>query len=944
MNPKLLPMNLEQLLAELSQRGVKLWLDGDRLGIRAPKGVLTPELKEALSQNKADILAFLQKANTAANTQLPPLVALPREGTLPLSLAQERLWSLEQLTPGTAVYNLCVGLRLTGAIDRSVLARSLAEIVRRQEVLRTRFVEVEGQPRVAISPQIDFTLRVADLRDTPASQRQERAQNLADEMAQQPFDLTQDILWRVKLIQWADDEGVLVLTIHHIISDGWSFGVFLRELSALYKAFAGNQPSPLPELSIQYADFAHWQNQGLTGETIAPQLDYWKQQLSGEVSPLQLPTPRSQPGTVTYRGKTQSCRLSAELTQALKTLSQSQGVTLFVTLLAAYQTLLHRYTGQEEILLCSPVAGRTRSETEGLVGYFNSIVVLRADVSANPRFVDLLDRLRRVANDAFEHPDVPLQQIAQLPNLARTPLSRGMFALQNAPSDSLVLPDITVTDWEVHTGTANFDLSLSMEEKGNTLTGVFFYKTDWFEPETIAELLENYQRVLASVVANPEQQLSEIALEIKAIAPSQEPSESKPAYIAPRDRIETQLAKIWETLLNLKPIGVRDNFFALGGHSLLAVQLFAQIEKTYGKNLPLATLVSAPTIEQLAKVLSQEGESTTWSSLVPIQPLGSKPPLFCIHAVGGNVLTYVDLSRHLGTEQPVYGLQARGIDGKGEFHHSIQEMASHYIQEILSFYPDGPYLLAGLSGGGVIAYEIAQQLTAKGLPVNFVGLFDTYNPKYQKVRQKADALYRQAHAEDVGILLNRLKWVRTLNQSWQRIARLARYFFNLNLEQKKFFVLDKRESFKRKINETLEAVAYKFDRRPGRPLPYRLREEAIAFNLRAAVTAYPPQPYPGKVTLFRADASIYHALDGSGDSDELGWDEFAGGGLEVYKVPGNHSSLITEPNVRVLAAELQPCLERAVSAVEPNPFGDDGDRLSGEASDGDRIRATCLSS
>ncbi len=927
-------MNLDRLLDNLSQLGVKLWLDGDRLGIRAPKGVLTPELKEALTQNKENILAFLQKANAAANAQLPPLAALPRHGALPVSLAQERLWSLEQLTPGTAVYNLSVALHLTGILDRSALTRSLAEIVQRQEVLRTRFEDADGQPMAVISSETDFTLPIADLRDIPASQREAQAQQLATEVAQQPFDLTQDVLWRVQLIQLADEDHVFVLTLHHIISDGWSFGVFLRELSALYNAFSQHQPSPLPQLPVQYADFAHWQRQWLESDAIAPQLDYWKQQLSSDLPPLQLPEKPSQSGAVSYRGDRQSFVLSEELTQALKSLSQQYGATLFITLLAAFKTILYRYTGQDDLLLCSPIAGRTRSETEALIGYFNNVLPLRTDLSGNPSFVALIDRVHRVANEAFDRPDVPLQQIAELPNLARTPLSRGMFALQNSPSDSLILSGITVTDLDIHNGTANFDLSLSMEEKGKMLAGVLFYKTDRFEDATIAELLANFQALLASIVANPQQQLSAITLAIQPVDRTTDAIESKPTYVAPRNFQEAQLVKIWETVLNLQPIGIHDNFFALGGHSLLAVQLFAQIEKHYDLNLPLATLVQAPTVEQLAKLLSQDGESTTWSSLVPIQPHGSKPPLFCIHAVGGNVLTYVDLSRHLGTDRPVYGLQARGIDGKGEFHQSIAEMAAHYIQEICSFYPQGPYLLAGLSGGGVIAFEIAQQLVAQGHQVNMVALFDTYNPNYQKIRQRLNAQYRQANIGQIENRLSRLKWVKKLRGSWHRISHLLSYFMKLSLREKQLFLLEKRKSFKKILNDTIELISYKLDRRSGRPLPYRLRERAITENLRTAVLAYAPQVYPGKITLFRASASIYRAVDGSPDSDELGWDEFAGGGLEVYQVPGDHSTSIAEPHVRVLAAKLKPCLDRAV--------WEDRDRAVHLNGVSDRLRENCL--
>jgi thioesterase domain-containing protein/acyl carrier protein len=914
-------MTLDELFAELSQRGVKLWVDGERLGIRAPKGVLTTELRDSLAERKAEILAFLQQANAATNTQLPPLLPVTRDGNLPLSLAQERLWFLEQLTPGTSVYNLVLAFRLTGSLNQTAMEQSLREIVRRQEILRTSFPAVDGQPIPIISPESSLRLPVIDLRELPTSERDAQAQRLANEEARQPFDLAQEPLWRVKLLCLAEEEHLFVLTLHHIISDGWSFSVFLRELTELYKAFAAGEPSPLPELPIQYADFASWQRQWLQGERLESQLNYWKQQLSGNVPPLQLPTARPYSTAQTYQGARQSLVLPKNLTDELKSLSQREGVTLFITLMAGFQTLLHRYTGQEDIILCSPVVGRNQSETEGLIGYFNNILVMRTDLSGNPSFRELLSRVRRVATEAYEHQDVPLQQIAELPNLIRTPLSRGMFALQNAPSDALKLPGIMVTPFDVHNGTANFDLSLSMEETGETVTGVLNYKSDLFNVATITEMLENFQFLLETIITNPEQQLSSLPLLTKT-EPHQScdnndnaaslQKASPETFIAPRNQLERQLTKIWENVLEIQPIGVRDNFFDLGGHSMLAVRLFAQIEKIHGKNLPLATLFQASTVEQLANLLRQDEASISWSSLVPIQPDGSKPPLFCIHAVGGNVLTYVALSHHLGSDQPVYGLQAQGIDGKGAFHTSIEEMATHYVKEIRTFQPTGPYMLAGLSGGGVIAFEMAQQLVAQGQKVAVLAFFDTLSPKYIKDTGKAEKEYRKKHGQATGSIFRKNKWLRKRRGQWRRALRGLSHFLHLEPKDKLPYLVNRAKKFKQNAKYSIELMTYKLNPRPGQPLPYRLRESAITQALKNAVRNYVEQVYPGKVTLFRATELRYRA-SGELDNDELGWDEFAGGGLEIHKVPGNHSNIVAEPNVQVLAPILKDCIDRALA-------------------------------
>ena len=327
---------------------------------------------------------------------VPPLLPVERFGEMLVSFAQARLWFLEQLEPGSSAYNIPAAVRLTGSLDVAVLEQNLNEIVQRHEVLRTTFGMVSGEPRQVIAPALALTLRWVDLRDLPEAQQEIQVDRLATEEAQQPFDLAKGPLLRATLLHLGEAEHVLLLTMHHIVSDGWSMGVLIRELAALYQAFSTGKPSPLPQLPIQYADFAHWQRQWLQGEVLAAQLSYWQQQLTGAPALLELPTDRPRSAIQTFRGATQFLALPEPLTQKLKTLSQRSGVTLFMTLLAAFQTLLYRYTGQEDICIGSPIANRNRSETEELIGFFVNTLVLRTDMSENPSFQELLGRVREV--------------------------------------------------------------------------------------------------------------------------------------------------------------------------------------------------------------------------------------------------------------------------------------------------------------------------------------------------------------------------------------------------------------------------------------------------------------------------------------------------------------------------------------------------------------------
>ena len=445
----------------------------------------------------------------------------------PTSFAQQRLWFLDQLAPGTCLYNVPIILRLIGVIDDAALTKSFNEIVRRHEALRTTFAWIDGQPMQVISPRLDVSLPFIDLQFLPSIEQTAALQRLLNEVMQRSFDLLQGPLLQLMLIQLNKTEYVLLLSIHHIVFDEWSSGVFIQELGALYTAFKQDQPSPLSDLPIQYADFAHWQREWLQGDILETQLAYWRQQLN-QVSILDLPTDRPRPSVQSYRGTPQQLEIPQALIEALESLSQQAGVTLFMTLLAAFQTLLHRYTGQDDIAVGSPIANRNRSELEGLIGFFVNSLVLRTDLSGDPTFRDLLERVRSVALEAYAHQDVPFEKLVEElhpeRHLSRNPLFQVVFALQNAPMKQLELPGLTLRSSNFETKTTRFDLELYLWECSDDfrslwgdgwnhatgLRGVMVYDTDLFDQTTILRLLESFQTLLEGIAANPDQRLSEL--------------------------------------------------------------------------------------------------------------------------------------------------------------------------------------------------------------------------------------------------------------------------------------------------------------------------------------------------------------------------------------------------------------------------------------------------
>jgi amino acid adenylation domain-containing protein len=456
-------------------------------------------------------------ASEGPEPQALPLEPVTRDGPLPLSFAQQRLWFMDQLVPDSPLYNIPSVLHIEGCLDIAVLQRCLDEIVRRHEALRTTFTTVEGQPRQVIGPPRPVELAVVDFRSLPPVERLAQARRLMDEQGRRPFDLGQGPLLRATLVQLEDRVYHLLLTIHHIASDGWSSGVILDELGTLYEAFAAGQPSPLPELAIQYADVACWQRQTLQGEVLEKLLAYWRAQFRGNLPVLALPTDRPRPAAQAYRGAKLAHALPAILVEALERLGRRENASLFMVLLAAFQTLLYRYSGQTDIVVGTPIANRTRPKVEGLVGFFVNTLPLRLDLAGNPTFREFVGRVRQVALGAYVHQDLPFERLVKAldldRNLSHNPLFQVAFALQNMPTHVVQLPGLCIrfAD-ELNTGTAKFDLTLFVETLDQGPAVMAEYNTDLFEMATVERLVGHFCRLLESVVADPEQRILDLPL------------------------------------------------------------------------------------------------------------------------------------------------------------------------------------------------------------------------------------------------------------------------------------------------------------------------------------------------------------------------------------------------------------------------------------------------
>jgi amino acid adenylation domain-containing protein len=468
-----------------------------------------------LQAAKQAMLAQRLQAMRAGNQSEPRIPRISRENPAALSFAQERLWFLDQIQRGNPAYNLFDGWRLKGPINTEALEQAFNEVIRRHEVLRTSFSETQGQPVPVFASEAQLRIQQIDMRDVGAPERDAAVQTLIAEEARKPFDLNRGALLRATLYRTGEDDHVLLITMHHVISDAWSLGVLYNEVNHAYAALAGGRDIRLPELAVQYADFSAWQRQLLAGNALANDINFWKGHLAG-ASPLDLPLDRPRPAQQTFLGALETLSLPEELARELKALSRREGVTLFMTLLAAFKTLLHRYTQQTDLTVGTPVSGRTQCETENLIGFFVNTLVLRTDAAGDPTFRELLQRVRQVVLDGDAHKQVPFEKLVMELQPERksgaSPLFQAMFILQGQPSHPLQLPGVTTQQMQVDNGTAKFDLSLVIFEEQDGFTAAFEYNRDLFELATVRRMLGHYVTLLQEIAKQPETRLSRLRM------------------------------------------------------------------------------------------------------------------------------------------------------------------------------------------------------------------------------------------------------------------------------------------------------------------------------------------------------------------------------------------------------------------------------------------------
>src|SRR5579863_3842548 len=474
-----------------------------------------PDISELSESRRALIEKYRRGLDRQPSQEASAIHRRAVGDTAPLSSGQQQLWLLNELLPHTPIYTECVTIHLPGTLDVPALARSFNELLRRHQAWRTSFPLVDGLPVQKIHPALTFSLPVVDLRHLPEAERASEAQRIMTGDAQQPFDLANGPLVRPTLFRLGEMDHRLYLTLHHIIFDGFSlYQILLPELRGLYEAFLAGQPSPLPELPVQYADFAIWQREWLQEKPITEQLEYWKRQLSGFPATLELPADHSRPPVSTYRGLMQPFALSKELTDKLKELARRENVTLYMMLVAAFQTLLFRYTQQDDILLGTAISDRKQPEVQQLMGFFLNTLILRTDLSGNPTFLELLKRVREVVLEAHAHQDVPFEYLVKAlqpeRNPSQNPIFQAMLSLE--PPITIHPSGWTLTQMDVETNTTKFDLAIELDDRPEGMIGRFEYSTDLFDGPTIARMAGHWQRLLESIVARPEERIAALQM------------------------------------------------------------------------------------------------------------------------------------------------------------------------------------------------------------------------------------------------------------------------------------------------------------------------------------------------------------------------------------------------------------------------------------------------
>jgi thioesterase domain-containing protein/acyl carrier protein len=877
----------------------------------------------------------------AQQRQIPPIQHHSSGTSNRLSPAQERLWLLEQSEGGAPYYNVNLAWQISGDLDVSTLESSLDYLCQRHQILRTTFPSTPQGPVQSIN-NWRFHLPVMELRAGSGE-----LTGRANEFIRREFDLADGPLFRAALLRESRLCSTLVVVVHQIIFDGASMRVFSQELHDCYRAFSQNKKPELPALPVTYLEFAAWQHECIA--LSKGDQEFWRTQFERSYKPLKLPADRPRQNVGITPGALASFWLPEGLIAPLRLIGAEHGVSAFAAFLAVFQSFLGRLTGQDDVLSLVSIAARNQADLRNLVGLVANVLPMRLDLSGRPSLRTTLQRSGHVVSSALCHQMFPLSSILEmLPSSGAdedAPMLQTFVIYNNGSLPVLQFEKVAFSPLlEFDNGTSRFDLVVDASDSPQGIIGTLKYRTDLFEPQRIRALLDDWKEFIRQATEHPDRELAAIsptgtynvaqpetyvhstlrrASKTPEVDPnplnaspshrtpglglqpdypraplySCAPSSRSPGTIQktpPRTELERALAKIWQEIFGISSVGVHDNFFGLGGHSLVAVRIIAAIEKATGWKLRLCKIFQEPTIARLASAIESEGAAAS-SSIVEIQPEGSRPPLFLVHGVGGGMFWgYSNLARELGSDQPVYAFKSRGMDGLEEFR-SIEEMAAHYVADLRKFQPSGPYCLGGYCFGGNVAYEMARQLRQQDQEIAVLFLMNCWpnNSSYTRLRF-TPFFFAKAF--------------------WNFCIRLA-YQIRSNAGQPRDFFKWRAAWLRKRMKsffapQTAKGLAVEdivdLSSRPE-------HERKLWRTHVEAWLEYQPLPYDGEVVLFRTRG---HPLVCSYDK-RMGWSGYAKGGVLVRVCPGDHESILEEQNVAATAAKLKKILNGLNRAPPP---------------------------
>ncbi len=810
----------------------------------------------------------------------------------PASLQQQRFWLLDRLFPGNPAYNIAVRWKLSGKLNPAILESAINEVLRRHEVLRTRFELQDERPVQIVEKHLSINLPVFDLRRFSGPERQAEEERLTVAEARRSFDLTTLPLIRASLLRLGEEDYTLLMTMHHIVSDGWSIGVIVDEFAANYQALAsGTQPALAP-LPLSYSDYVAKQNESLDSEEDQQAIEYWTRKLEN-LPRCDVRTDHARPPIQTSNGHIVSVLLSRELTNRLAALSSQRGATLFMTAYAALCAALQLWTSSSDIVMGTSVTGRNTFESEPLIGVFTNVLVLRTDLSGDPGFNDLLKRARQTIIDALRHQDVAFERLVEILNprrdLSTSPLFSINFIFQRSFIKNQTFAGISLTDIPSRSPGSLYDLNFFMVERPDGWRASCEYNTDLFETATVEKMLSQFEAVLGAIARDPEQRISKLLSfaaqkdatpgTSQATTASETPSFGPPghamsrAVLEPRNETQARLVELWTEALGIAQIGIDENLFDLGATSLKAASMVARISRAFGEPVSLMTLFRFPTIEEFARTLKHSQNAASHSRVVALQPVGTRAPFWFLESEPRFLKLQKNFGPYFAPECPVLSPVADDTLAHAR-PYDLCKNAAYHVETILSAQPRGPYYLGGYSAGGIMAFEIAQQLWARGHEVGLLVLFDTANPRFMGEHSSVER-FKARH-------LARWTAMREL-----RLGQLPRFFY------------EKVAARFASIGVAARRLLYKMHliggMRPDDP------PVDLFWERRAAAQYYEPMPYPGRLLLFRRT----QYLSGRYMDPTFGWGDLVQGGLEICSIPTGHMDLFDGDNIGPIAKTLR---------------------------------------